>query len=220
MSYSSSSAVEALVNLGKAADAFNDQAVLVQAEGDGALGAFLVGVAVTVAPLKKSGREEVLIALTEAGVRAVPGTSVNVATTLSLVGSFIAEHPEDPATISGAAFESAYKKIKDSLFSNSRATIGVQKARNIIAKSVDLEEAAQACIDAAPKSESFVKKVKAAIKALEAVNADIAKDLITDDSVDVLEALLGEVVAFAAEVSDEDLNELEAQHAAQLADAA
>ena len=109
---SNQTAVSALIALGRKADEAEAAAVVVQAEGDGNLGAFRAAVAVALAPLKKAAREEVLVALKDAGVRSVPGVSTNVATTYQLIGQFLVAHPEEPAVLSGAEFEKSYTKIK------------------------------------------------------------------------------------------------------------
>lgn len=201
-------AVNALVVLGRKADEVDAASKLALADGDGVLGAFRAEVAKTLAPLPKSAREEVLQAVKEAGIRSVPGVSTNVATAYGLIGDFLIAHPEEPAVLSGAAFETSYNKIRGALFASSRVNIGIQKARNILARELTLEDAAQACIDAAPKDVSFATKVKAAVKALEAVNDAVDAGLADVEAADLLESLLEQVDTFAENFSHDDVIEI------------
>lgn len=217
---SNQTAVATLISLGRKADEANDAAVVVQAEGDGNLGAFRAAVAVALAPLKKAAREEVLVALKDAGVRSVPGVSTNVATTYQLIGQFLVAHPEEPAVLSGAEFEKSYTKIKAALYSSSKVNISVERARRILAKAETLEDAAQACADAAPADVSFAKKVKEALKAISAVNEAVEAGQVDPEAADLLAELLEASDVLIQSFPDGEVVELAAQHAAEIADAA
>lgn len=217
---SNQAAVNALVALGREADNASAAAALVQAEGDGALGAFRAAVATTLAPLKKSGREEVLSVLKEQGIRSVPGVSTNVATAYALIGEFLIEHPEEPAVLSGAAFETSYNKVKSALYGGSRVNIGIEKARRIFGASATLEDAAKACLDAAPADSSFAKKVRAAVKALEAVNKAVDDAQVDPDALDLIESLLEEANNFVEAFPVDDVIEIRDAYADEAAAAA